>query len=372
MKKRILVVGDFISGSGLTEVIFNIFSHFDRKKYDIECVGYGIDLKGKATEKCKELGWNLNRVIPVTKQPFNHVKWWKKFFKKKDFDIIYFNYSSSWNYFPVKYAKRYTKAKVICHSHNSYYSHVFNNKILMVLLNKLNDRGKKILKTQADVKIATSKDAAKWMFGTLRDVNIINNGIELEKLKFDENAREELRERLKIGANEKIIAFAGAFVKRKNPLLVLEIFADYHSRHTNSKLLLIGKGPLEAQIEDTVSKLEIKDSVKFIPYTNVLNKWYSAMDVLIFPSLYEGFGLVPLEAQVSNLPVLASNNVAPQVFTTQSIIKIEGYDRNKWEESLSNIKFKTNDERKGLNRALKKFDIKEQVAEISKLLESER
>ncbi|MDK8087262.1 glycosyltransferase [Lactobacillus paragasseri] len=372
MKKRLLVVGDFISGSGLTEAIFNIFSNFNSNKYDIKCVGYGVDLKGNATEKCKKLGWTLERVIPVTKRPFNHIKWWKKFFKKNDFDLVYFNYSSSWNYFPVKYAKRYTKARVVCHSHNSYYSHVFSNKILMKLLNTLNDRGKKILETQADVKIATSKDAAKWMFGTLRDVNIINNGIELKRFVFDEDARKELRDQLKIKENEKIVAFAGAFVNRKNPALVLQVFADYHAQYTDSKLLLIGKGPLEEKIKKMVSELKIEESVKFIPYTNILNKWYSAMDVLIFPSLYEGFGLVPLEAQVSNLPVLASSKVAPQVFATQDITKIEGYDDSKWNHALINIKFKTNAERKELNPVLEKFDIKEQVVEISKLLESER
>ena len=115
MKKNLLVVGDFISGSGLTEAIFNIFSHFETEKYNIQCVGYGIDLKGEATEKCKELKWELKRVIPVTKQPIKHINWWKKFFKINNFDIIYFNYSSSWNYFPIKYAKRYTTALIVCH-----------------------------------------------------------------------------------------------------------------------------------------------------------------------------------------------------------------------------------------------------------------
>ena len=52
--------------------------------------------------------------------------------------------------------------------------------------------------------------------------------------------------------------------------------------------------------------------------------------------------------------------------------KIEGYDDSKWNHALINIKFKTNAERKELNPVLEKFDIKEQVVEISKLLESER
>lgn len=369
MKKNLLVVGDFISGSGLTEAIFNIFSHFETEKYNIQCVGYGIDLKGEATEKCKELKWELKRVIPVTKQPIKHINWWKKFFKINNFDIIYFNYSSSWNYFPIKYAKRYTTALIVCHSHNNYYSHVFNNKVLMKLLNKVNSRGKKILNKDADIKIATSTDAAKWMFNTLKDVTIINNGIELEKFKFDKDIRKTLREKLGISSNEKLIGFVGAFAPRKNPLFLVQLFADYHAKHADSRLLLIGKGPLEKKIKYTIAKLGITNSVSFISYTNKVNKWYSAMDLLIFPSLYEGFGLVPLEAQVSNLPVLASSNVAPQVFCTQSIKKIEGFSKEDWNNVLNNMKFKKINERERIDPALKKFDVSTQVSSISNLLD---
>lgn len=369
MKKNLLVVGDFISGSGLTEAIFNIFSHFETEKYNIQCVGYGIDLKGEATEKCKELKWELKRVIPVTKQPIKHINWWKKFFKINNFDIIYFNYSSSWNYFPIKYAKRYTTALIVCHSHSNYYSHVFNNKVLMKLLNKVNSRGKKILNKDADIKIATSTDAAKWMFNTLKDVTIINNGIELEKFKFDKDIRKTLREKLGISSNEKLIGFVGAFAPRKNPLFLVQLFADYHAKHADSRLLLIGKGPLEKKIKYTIAKLGITNSVSFISYTNKVNKWYSAMDLLIFPSLYEGFGLVPLEAQVSNLPVLASSNVAPQVFCTQSIKKIEGFSKEDWNNVLNNMKFKKINERERIDPALKKFDVSTQVSSISNLLD---
>ena len=161
----------------------------------------------------------------------------------------------------------------------------------------------------------------------------------------------------------------GAFVPRKNPLFLVQLFADYHAKHADSRLLLIGKGPLEKKIKYTIAKLGITNSVSFISYTNKVNKWYSAMDLLIFPSLYEGFGLVPLEAQVSNLPVLASSNVAPQVFCTQSIKKIEGFSKKDWNNVLNNMKFKKMNERERIDPALKKFDVSTQVSSISNLLD---
>lgn len=76
--KKLLVVGDFISGSGLTQFIFNMFPHFDTNKFNIQCVGYGIDPKDETKKKCEELGWQLDRVIPITKKPLHHIRWLKK------------------------------------------------------------------------------------------------------------------------------------------------------------------------------------------------------------------------------------------------------------------------------------------------------
>ena len=111
--------------------------------------------------------------------------------------------------------------------------------------------------------------------------------------------------------------------------------------------------------------------VKFISYTDKLNKWYSAMDVLLFPSLYEGFGLVPLEAQVSNLPVLASDKVASEVFITKNINKIKGFNKEDWVRNLEEAEFKTNNARLKMNSSLNKFDVKKQATQISKLIENQ-
>jgi glycosyltransferase involved in cell wall biosynthesis len=369
--KKILVVGDFISGSGLTRFIFNMFSNFNQNEYKIECVGYGIDQSKETDKKCEQLSWPLHRVIPITQNVVQHIKWWKNFFKKNNFDFIYFNYSSSWNYEPLKLARRYTKAKLICHSHNSYYSHTFNNKLLMMILNKINKRGKKFFNEYADLKIATSKDAALWMFGTLKNVTIVNNGIELSKFEFDKVARDMLRKQLGVFKDTKLIGFAGVLQERKNPIFALEVFAKYLKTDSDSTMLIIGKGPLEKEIKERANALGISHRVKYIAYTNKINKWYSAMDILLFPSLYEGFGLVPLEAQVSKLFVLASNNVAPQVFSTKYIKKVKGFDKDKWNKVLNSIDFKMSNERNGIDPALKKFDIKKQATIISNLLEGE-
>ena len=182
--------------------------------------------------------------------------------------------------------------------------------------------------------------------------DVLHSGIELNDFKFDNIARKKLRNKLKISSSEKLIGFAGVLQERKNPIFALQVFAKYLKKEPNSTLLIIGKGPLKDRINQLVSILGIEEKVKFISYTSNLNKLYSAMDILIFPSLYEGFGLVPLEAQVSNLLVLASNKVAPQVFVTENIKKIDNFDKKNWVQILEKSKCKTNNERAILNSLL--------------------
>ena len=241
----------------------------------------------------------------------------------------------------------------------------------MKLLDRLNSKGKKVFDKDADLKLATSKDAALWMFATLKGVVIVNNGIELDRYKFDKVARKKLRASLDIATDEKLIGFAGVLREQKNPLFAIKIFANYLQKNPKSTLLIIGRGPLKNEIKKTVKGLKLSKKVKFIEYTSELNKWYSAMDILLFPSLHEGFGLVPLEAQVSNLQILASNNIASRVFVTKNINKISNFEEGSWNKALKNLKVKTEEQRNELNPLLEEFDVKRQVAKISNLLESE-
>ncbi|UXC67225.1 glycosyltransferase [Limosilactobacillus oris] len=368
MKKRILVIGDFISGSGLTQVVFNVFGRFPTSKYEISAVGYGSDPEKLTDKKCKKLGWKLYRVVPVTKKPINHWRWWKEFFKEHSYDAVYFNYSSSWNYLPVVYARRYGKVKkIICHSHNSYFSHEFSSKILMKILTTINNHGRKIFQKYADAKIATSKEAAMWMFGETKDVIISINGIDIPKFAFSATNRDSIREQLGISKDTQLVGFVGVLQQRKNPIFALEVFATYHKDNPNSKFLMLGKGPLKGQVSEKIKELELQDSVIQYDFAADVNRWYSAMDALLFPSMYEGLSLVALEAQVSNLPILASNTNVDDVFATSCIKKMHDMNGETWTVALEEA-LKSKKNRNYLDDNIMKFSVDNQSKEIEKLV----
>lgn len=366
--KKILVVGDFLSGSGLTQVIFNIFSRFPKEEYKIEAVGYATDTSNFIDEKCAKEGWQFKRVIPVTKNPVEHWRWWEHFFKSHSYDIAYFNYSSSWNYLPIVYAKRYGHVQeLVCHSHNSYFSHTFSNKFLMKLLVAVNNHGKNVFNKYADKKVATSKEAAEWMFGESQDVFISINGIDLQKFKFSVDYRQTIRKKLQLNTNEKLVGFVGVLQNRKNPLLALDIFAKYHKLNPNSKFLMLGKGPLKDKINEEIKRLKITDDVFQFNFIPDVYKWYSAMDALLFPSMYEGLSLVAIESQISNLQILASDSNVEEIFATDNIKKINGLNSSDWLIELKQVLAQDKD-RNYFDSRLDKFSVETQAKKIKQLL----
>ncbi len=368
--KKILVVGDFISGSGLTNVIFNVFSRFP-EQYKVSAVGYGIDPNNYTTKKCQQLGWNFYRVTPVTKNPLKHWLWWRSFFKKHHFDVVYFNYSSSWNYLPLIAAKKIGQTPlVVAHSHNTYFSHLFNNNFLNKLLLILNNHGKRQFCKYSDVKIATSKEAACWMFGQeeTANVHISLNGIDFHHFSYSEEWRCQMRRKYGVSDSTFLVGFVGVLQERKNPLFALECFEKFHAQNPNSKMVMLGKGPLKEQIQAEIQHAQLVKDVIMIDFSTKVNQWYSAMDVLYFPSMHEGLPLVTIEAQISNLPILASSTNPDLIFATPRIKRMSDLAVKEWVKSSLLICSQPKN-RVHFDHRLDRFSIDSQTEKIVKLLE---
>lgn len=370
MRKKFLIVGDFLTGSGLTGVIFNIFPKITAN-YDVTAVGYGQEESSEIAKKCKELRWNLIRTPSVNKNPIKHWLFWYRFFYKFKFDYIYFNYSSAWNFLPVYFAHKYTHAKIIIHSHNTYYSHIFSNKLLMNILNRVNNLGKKKMNKLANYKVATSIEAAKWMFGkniSPNDVLISRNGINIEKYQFNSLYRSQIREKYNINDQTTLFGFVGVLQERKNPIFAIKVFSSIIKLHPDSKLVLIGKGELEKEVNDEINKLNLKDKVILIPYTNVVNKWYSAMDVLLFPSKYEGLPLTLIEAQVADLYIFASDRLPKDVYVTERIQGLSIKNIDIWIDEIKKVSYKNINQRNMPNTKLLKYSDYVQAQKIKQYI----
>lgn len=370
---RVLTTGDFQKGSGLTNYILNTYDRFDSNQYQIDCMS--ISPSDDLKESILNRGWGYYRVTPVTISPIEHFFDWRTFLKNKgkSYDVIHFNYSSSWNYFAIKMAKKYTNAKIIIHSHNNYYSKKPKSKSSKFVLDTLNNHGREVIRKESDLNLAVSKESKEWMFKPGEEVLIQKNGIEISDFIFDQNSRKQLRSELGIKEHTHIIGFAGVLSDRKNPLFAVEMYAKFLPLHPDSVFLIFGNGRDEKQVIERVKDLNLSDKIIFMGRKQNLNKWYSAIDTFIFPSKTEGFGFVLLETQVNGLPIVCSQGIPTEAIQTDSVEQLPFDDEQGWltglNKRISNAQRQENSEKNAEIIAKNGYSISATAKELAQLIE---
>lgn len=149
---------------------------------------------------------------------------------------------------------------------------------------------------------------------------LILNGIDIAAYRFDPEARAELRKELGL-ENAFLIGHTGHLMAVKNQRFLIERMPGILRRRPDARLLLLGDGPDRSILELRIRELNLQDTVLLPGNRTDIRRWLSAMDVFVFPSLYEGMPLSVIEAQASGLTCVISDGVPPDVHLT-SLIRV--------------------------------------------------
>ena len=167
----------------------------------------------------------------------------------------------------------------------------------------------------ADYFFACSKAAGEWLFGkkVTKQSNffVIPNAIDTAKFDYNLTTRQDLRHQLNL-ENNLVVGHVGRLDIPKNHIFLLQIFAEVYKQNPQARLLLVGDGPLKEQLIQQTVQLGIKHAVLFCG-NQPASRYYQAMDVFVFPSLYEGLPVSLVEAQTSGLPCLIAEHITPEV-----------------------------------------------------------
>ncbi len=106
-----------------------------------------------------------------------------------------------------------------------------------------------------------------------------------------------------------VVGHAGVFTPQKNHNFLIDIFAEICRVRDDAVLMLLSGGRLKNAIEQKVHRLGLEGKVMFVGFTREIEKYYQAMDVFVFPSIFEGLPVVGIEVQVSGLPFLCTENL---------------------------------------------------------------
>jgi len=181
----------------------------------------------------------------------------------------------------------------------------------------------RLIRRYATHRIGVSHRAAIALFGAdwpvLPNTAVLSCGIDLAP--FMTAANPALRQSLGLGAEALVMGHVGRFVDQKNHELVVAVAAEVMKENPYARLLLVGEGPLQPRIEERCTALGIRERTVFAgSRPDVPELLKSAIDVLVFPSRYEGLGLAVVEAQAAGIPSVISDVVPPEVEVLPELI----------------------------------------------------
>lgn len=216
-------------------------------------------------------------------------------------------------------------AKVrIAHSENSYCKFITAHRLLRPLFD--------LLYTDA---YACGADAGMWLFRA-HPFSVARISIETERYAFDRAMRIKHRRALGV-EDELLIGCVAHFTPHKNHAFLLEIFADYLQINPNARLALVGDGALRHEVEARIEALGIGKNVLLLGVRTDVAELLSAFDVMLLPSLWEGFPNVLVEWQCAGLPALVSDKVTRDAKLTDLVGYLPINATASWVESLTRI-----------------------------------
>lgn len=320
--KRILQITESLRRNGTETFLMNVFRNLDRKHFMFDFLVFTDETEGYFDEAVS-LGARIFRLPKRSQNPFKYGSNIDKFFKEHshEFAAVALNGCSLTDITPLYHAYRHGISIRICHAH-SVGTHGIHNRILHNL-------HKLFIGNIATDFLGCSQSACRYFFGQNSGSKVIKNGIDLEKFRPDLQAGTRVREELGIG-KESIFGHIGHFDTVKNHSFLLDVFRKIVDLKEDSILILIGEGPLKAEMQKKAVSLGLEKNVLFLGFREDVAKLIQSFDVFLFPSLYEGLGLVLIEAQTAGIPIVASNTIQPEAIISPRLKTLPLESPSEW------------------------------------------
>jgi len=353
--ERILIENTTMDRGGAETFIMNLYRSLDRSRFQFDFVLH-CNYKSDYEEEILSLGGKIYK-LPSYKF-FNESsfrKTYEDFFKcHPEYRIIHgHNINSASVYLDV--ANR-CGLNTISHCHCS-----SNGKGPAAWIRDFKRRN---LSKIAKHRFACSIEAGKWAYGKDASFRVIKNGIITQNFTWDETRRFDTRKALGIGTDTIVLGNVGRLQKEKNQAFAIKVFSKFHSENPDSKLIITGTGPLDAELKNMTRSLGLDESVIFTGLRTDVGNLLCAMDVFLFPSIFEGLPLTLIEAQCSGLPCIVSDIITDEVDIAGLIRKVSlSSPIEKWTDAIMES-LKT--QREGKTEIIKKsgFDISQTATEM--------
>lgn len=351
---KILHVYPQLNSGGTEMVIYNILHYGQDSEFRYELL---TEIPGNNEAKFKNIG------IPIHHIPFSDGEAYfnrlVNFMRDGGYSAVHVHMNS---HLPIvlKAAKEAGINCRIAHSHNARLDiPVF----MWNLLAPLHHRYEKY----ATHLVGCSRLALRWLFPfRWKHGNIINNGIDMDAFRYNPITRESVRSDLGLSPTSKVFIHVGRCTPQKNQKFILDLANN--RRDKDEVYLLVGEGPDLKSLKDYAKKLNLSN-VRFLGLRTDIPQLLAASDIFLFPSIYEGLGIVAIEAQASGLNVITSDQLPPEAdLGLGNFLPIALKNIKQWEEFMDKDVL-TDKERENLSHKAfsSSYNIKTAVKELKKI-----
>ena len=360
---KVLMTGLTDIVGGVDIYIRNIVANIDQSDIHFDFLGQGIE-KAALEDELYELCGGQCRFYyaPAFKEhPNDCITFLDKLYQN-EYDIVYVNASLATDVlYAWPYVEFHKKTKMIIHSHNSsLYGKEKQHQLF------------KWCTCRANLKLACSEKAARWMFGSMNRVKLIHNGIDTERFQYSEKSRKEIRDRYGIGEKEYVIGNVGRLCYQKNQVFLFDVLKRLREQGISTYLMLVGEGEDELDLRVQARQKGVVDWVFFCGVQKKIEKFYSAFDVFAMPSWYEGLPLAGVEAQAAGLHCLFSDRIDRQILLTDHAhMLVLEEEKDSWNEVISWILQRDLNEREQYSSEIceKGYDIRTTAKRIRKIID---
>ena len=310
---------------GAQAFLMNVYNNIDREKVQFDFV-VTPEEKKDLYEQVEQMGGRIFVCPKYTgKNHFAYCRWWNDFFAEHpEYHVIHGHVRSTASIY-LKIAKKYGLV-TIAHSHST-----SNGSGISAIVKNIMQLP---IRHTADYLFACSDKAGKWLYGEKAtkqpNYRMIPNGVDLKRFAFHEEKRRQMRNQLKITEDTFVVGHIGRITVPKNHQFLVELFAAYHKENTKSRLLLVGDGELFEAVQQQCTQLGIREAVIMVGSKTNTEDYYQAMDLFVFPSLWEGLPVSVVEAQANGLICLLSDVITRDVDLTDQVKYLSLNEKSRW------------------------------------------
>ena len=326
---KVLQVHGGMQRGGTEAVIMNWYRNIDKSTVQFD---FTTTFKSKCPhdDEIKKLGGNIKYIIPVSEGGYiKHCLSLYKVIKDGDYDVVH----SHMNFHGgvVSLISRLCNVKkIVCHAHSAPKNLQISikNKVLRFLINRFSTN-----------RLACNEGAGKYIYGDKSRFSVLNNAVTISRLK-EKSSSLILKYNL---ANSKIIANIGRIDENKNQKFLVEI-AKKIKNTDDVKIILIGDGNSRNSIVEEITKYNLEEKIISIGSQSNIEEWFTVIDMIMLPSIYEGVPMAIVEAQSKGIPSILSDTIKTDVDLGLGLVKFENInDEDSWYKYICKFPNKVDD-----------------------------